>query len=97
MSTDRSSIRSGERNGSGGEFRQFADRIGPVRLRGDHRDVPPGNHAGKTQAGLEGLDTVGLKSTVAGSVRRDPHRHEVPPLAQADGHQDPAATNSEPR
>ena len=29
------------------------DRIGPVRLHGDDGDVLPGNHASKTQAGLE--------------------------------------------
>ena len=29
------------------------DRIGPVRLHGDDRDVLPGNHASKTQARLE--------------------------------------------
>ena len=29
------------------------DRVSPVRLHGDDRDVLPGNHARKTQAGLE--------------------------------------------
>ena len=32
------------------------DRIGAVRLHGDDGDVLPGNHASKTQAGLEILE-----------------------------------------